>query len=133
MLIYRYILCIVLKFLFDFRQFYCEVIFVEAMKKIMEAERQASSLVTEARVYKTMLLNQARRKGEDKAKSLLLDAENIRKKHEQETQEQIAKTKQQFAKKIEEIANELQNQVADKKSQLVNQLVNEVMVSDCTR
>ena len=106
---------------------------MEAMKKIMEAERQASSLVTEARVYKTMLLNQARRKGEDKAKSLLLDAENIRKKHEQETQEQIAKTKQQFAKKIEEIANELQNQVADKKSQLVNQLVNEVMVSDRTR
>lgn len=106
---------------------------MEAMKKIMEAERQASSLVTEARVYKTMLLNQARKKGEDQAKSLLLDAENIRKKHEQETQEQIEKTKQEFAKNIDNISNELQNQVAGKKNKLVNQLINEVMVSDRSR
>jgi conjugal transfer/entry exclusion protein len=34
---------------------------VEAMKKIVEVERQANSLVTEARVYKTMLLNQTKK------------------------------------------------------------------------
>jgi len=109
------------------------VIFVEAMKKIMQAEQQASSLVTEARVYKTMLLNQARKKGEDRAKSLLLEAENIRKKHEEETQEIITNSKQEFAKNIDNIANELKNQVAGKKNKLVNQLINEVMVSDRSR
>jgi vacuolar-type H+-ATPase subunit H len=103
---------------------------VEAIKKIIEAERQASSQVTEARVYKTMLLNQTKKKAEEQAKKLLADAETIRKQNEQEILKEITNIDNVLADELKEIEVKMNKQVASKKAQLVKHLIAEVKQSD---
>ncbi len=100
------------------------------MKKIIEAERQASSQVTEARVYKTMLLNQTKKKAEEQAKNLLADAEAIRKQNEQEIINELANIDNVLASELKDIEVKMNKQVASKKAQMVKQLITEVKQSD---
>jgi len=106
---------------------------VEAMKKIIEAERQASSLVTEARVYKTMLLNQTKKKAQDQAILILAEAEKIRKQNEEETVIEIAKADAALLNALNENERNIQKQVAGKKEKIVKQLIVEVNKSDRPR
>jgi len=106
---------------------------VEAMKKIIEAERQASSLVTEARVYKTMLLNQTKKKAQDQAILILAEAEKIRKQNEEETAIEIAKADAALLNALNENERNIQKQVAGKKEKIVKQLIVEVNKSDRPR
>ena len=100
------------------------------MKKIIEAERQASSQVTEARVYKTMLLNQTKKKAEEQAKNLLADAEAIRKQNEQEIINELANIDNVLASELKDIEVKMNKQVASKKNLMVQQLITEVKQSD---
>lgn len=106
---------------------------MEAMKKIIEAERQASSLVTEARVYKTMLLNQTKKKAQDQAILILAEAEKIRKQNEEETAIEIAKADAALLNALNENERNIQKQVAGKKEKIVKQLIVEVNKSDRPR
>lgn len=106
---------------------------MEAMKKIIEAERQASSLVTEARVYKTMLLNQTKKKAQDQAILILAEAEKIRKQNEEETAIEIAKADAALLNALNENERNIQKQVAGKKEKIVKQLIVEVNKSDRSR
>lgn len=106
---------------------------MEAMKKIIEAERQASSLVTEARVYKTMLLNQTKKKAQDQAILILAEAEKIRKQNEEETAIEIAKADATLLNALNENERNIQKQVAGKKEKIVKQLIVEVNKSDRPR
>ena len=106
---------------------------MEAMKKIIEAERQASSLVTEARVYKTMLLNQTKKKAQDQAILILAEAEKIRKQNEEETVIEIAKADAALLNALNENERNIQKQVAGKKEKIVKQLIVEVNKSDRPR
>lgn len=106
---------------------------MEAMKKIIEAERQASSLVTEARVYKTMLLNQTKKKAQDQAILILAEAEKIRKQNEEETAIEIAKADTALLNALNENERNIQKQVAGKKEKIVKQLIVEVNKSDRPR
>lgn len=106
---------------------------MEAMKKIIEAERQATSLVTEARVYKTMLLNQTKKKAQDQAAVILIDAEKIRKQNEQEMNDEIAKIDDALLLALKENEKNIQKHIAGKKEVIVEQLIAEVNKSDRPR
>jgi F0F1-type ATP synthase membrane subunit b/b' len=103
---------------------------VEAMKKIVEAERQASSLVTEARVYKTMLINKTKKRAEEQAASLLLNADVRCKNYEEETTAKIAAMKEEFSVSLKKIEEDINKQVSTKKAKLIEQLIVEVKTSD---
>ncbi|MFA5421676.1 MAG: hypothetical protein WC344_02615 [Bacilli bacterium] len=103
---------------------------MEAMKKIIEAERQASSLVTEARVYKTMLLNQTRKKAEEQAQFLLSEAERISRTNEEAAAQDIKKIADGFSSQLKALEDEMKRKVADKKIAMVKDLITEVKHSD---
>ena len=106
---------------------------MEAMKKIIEAERQAASLVTEALVYKTMLINQTKKRAEEEAASLIYEAEALGKKQEAEANAKIAEIKEKLANDLKEIEENIKKKTARKKDHLISQLIQEVTSSDRSR
>lgn len=106
---------------------------MDAMKKIIEAERQATSLVTEARVYKTMLHNQTKKKAQDQATVILADAEKIRKQNEEEMTAEIAKIDAALSLALKENEKGIQKHIAGKKEAIIKQLIAEVNKSDRPR
>lgn len=103
------------------------------MKKILEAERQAASLVTEARVYKIMLINQTKKKAEEEASALLIQAESTVAKYEEEANIQTFEIKEINSRKIKAVEQEIERQIATKKTPLIEQLIKEVSGSDRSR
>ena len=106
---------------------------MEAMKKIIVAERQAASLVTEALVYKTMLINQTKKRAEEEAASLINEAEALGKKQEAEANAKIAEIKEKLANDLREIEENIKKKTARKKDHLISQLIQEVTSSDRSR
>jgi small nuclear ribonucleoprotein (snRNP)-like protein len=103
---------------------------MEAMKKIIEAEHQASMQVTEARAYKTMLLNQTKKKAEEQAQKALAEAESVRKQNEQEMAAELIKIDEELNIFLEATAQKINQQVSSKKEQLIKELIVEVQKSD---
>ena len=103
------------------------------MKKIIEAERQAASLVTEALVYKKMLMNETKKRAEEEAASLINEAEALGKKQEAEANAKIAEIKEKLANDLKEIEENIKKKTARKKDHLISQLIQEVTSSDRSR
>ncbi len=106
---------------------------MEAMKKIVEVERQANSLVTEARVYKTMLLNQTKKRAEEEASNVLAKAEAAAAQRKEETDLKTAEISEKLTSDLKQMAHDIEKQVADKKTKLIEQLIKEVSDSDRSR
>jgi len=103
------------------------------MDKIMAAERRASEMVTEARVFKVMLLNQTRKHAEEKAQTMLSEAEAFRRRSEGETKRGIATIESQFSASIQSLRDEVATEAEPKRQDIIEQLIDEVNASDSTR
>lgn len=106
---------------------------MEAMKKIFEAEQLATSLVSEARAYKIELIKQANKNAEEEASAVLSKAESTAAKYEEETNIQTFEIREIMSREIKAIEQQIERQIATKKTPLIKQLIKEVSGSDRSR